>query len=118
MVIKNKTGVWGEVYAARWLRDHGWHILTTNYACRFGELDVVAARDGVIAFVEVKTRDRTAALRPMEAVDEHKQARLTQTAKHFLRTCKVEGVLRFDVCEVYLADGRDLVRINYMENAF
>ena len=117
-MIRNQTGVWGELYAVRWLRDHGWRILTTNYTCRFGELDVVAARDGTVSFIEVKARDQATPLRPMEAVDEHKQERLTQAAKQFLRACGIEAELRFDVCEVYLENGCDLVRIDYMENAF
>lgn len=118
MMIKNKTGAWGETYAARYLRDHGYSILTVNYTCRFGELDLIAERDGVISFVEVKTRDQATALRPMEAVDLQKQSRMALTAQQFLRRYKLEARTRFDVCEVYLADGRDLVRINYMENAF
>lgn len=118
MLVRNKTGVWGEVYAARYLRDHGYEILCANYACRFGELDLIAERDGIICFVEVKTRDQATALRPMEAVDAQKQGRMTLTAQQFLRSRKLEATTRFDVCEVYLADGYDLARINYMENAF
>ncbi|MBQ6266944.1 MAG: YraN family protein [Clostridia bacterium] len=117
-MIRNQAGVWGEIYAVRWLRDRGWRILTTNYTCRFGELDIVAAKDGVVSFIEVKARAQDAMLRPMEAVDAQKQQRLTQAARQFLRTCKIEAELRFDVCEVYLTDGAELARINYMENAF
>ncbi len=117
-MIKNKVGVWGEIFAARYLRDNGFKILTSNYVCRFGELDLVAEKRGVICFVEVKTRNVKTDIRPMEAVDEGKRERLEMAAKSFLSYTKTEGEMRFDVCEVYLDDNNKLSGINYMENAF
>ena len=117
-MIRNKSGVWGETYTARYLRDNGYKIVTANYYCRFGELDIVASKGGVIAFVEVKTRNKNTAIRPMEAVDEGKQERLRMTAKSFLALTKKEGEIRFDVSEVYLDDGMNLSGINYIKNAF
>lgn len=50
------TGMWGEVFAARYLRDNGYEILSANYRTRLGEIDLVAS-DGIhIVFAEVKTR--------------------------------------------------------------
>ena len=43
-MIRNKIGVWGEIYTARYLRDRGYEILTSNYVCRFGEIDIVALK--------------------------------------------------------------------------
>ena len=40
----NKTGVWGEVYAARYLRDNGFKIITANYRTRHGEIDIIASK--------------------------------------------------------------------------
>ncbi len=117
-MIKNKTGVWGEILTARYLRDNGYKILTSNYVCRFGELDIVARKDGIVCFVEVKTRNENTAYRPMEAVDEGKQERLRMAAKSFLSFTKTESEIRFDVCEVYLDDNANLSGINYIKNAF
>ena len=49
-MIKNKTGAWGETYAARYLRDNGYKIFYSNYVCRFGELDLIAEELGLRAF--------------------------------------------------------------------
>ena len=117
-MIKNKTGVWGEIYAARYLRNNGYSILSSNYVCRFGELDLVAAKNGVTCFVEVKTRNDNTAVRPMEAVDEGKRQRVEAAAKSFLSYAKIKSTMRFDVCEVYVDDNDGLSRINYIENAF
>ena len=117
-MIRNKTGVWGEIFTSRYLRDRGYRILSTNYVCRFGEIDIVAQKDETLCFVEVKTRNEKTEIRPMEAVDEGKRGRLKMTAKSFISFSKAEGEFRLDVCEVYLDDNNALVGINYIENAF
>ena len=117
-MIRNKSGVWGEVFAARYLRDNGYKIITSNYVCRFGELDLVASKDGTVCIVEVKARNKDTDIRPMEAVDEGKQERLRMAAKSFLSYSKIQGEIRFDVCEVYLDDNLNLSGINYIKNAF
>lgn len=117
-MITNKTGVWGEIYAARYLRDNGYKILSSNYVCRFGELDLVASKSGTVCIVEVKTRNKNTDIRPMEAVDEGKRQRVEMAAKSFLKVTKITGEIRFDVCEVYVDDKFALAGINYIENAF
>ncbi len=116
-MIRNKTGVWGELFAARFLRDRGYDVVASNYVCRFGELDVVSVKDGMMCFTEVKTRNQNTEIRPMEAVDAGKRGRIRMAAKHFMSYSKSNLNARFDVCEVYLDDNDRLVSINYMENA-
>lgn len=117
-MIKNKTGVWGEVYTARYLRDNGYEILSSNYVCRFGEIDIVALKNETVCFVEVKTRNEKTDIRPMEAVDEGKRQRVEMAAKSFLSISKMKNEIRFDVCEVFVDDNNSLCGINYIKNAF
>ncbi len=117
-MIRNKVGAWGEIYAARYLRDNKFKIISANYVCRFGELDLVAEKDGILCFIEVKTRNETTLTRPMEAVDEGKRERLRMASKSFLNYSKLSGEMRFDVVEVYLDDNYEMKGINYIENAF
>lgn len=117
-MIKNKTGVWGEIYAARYLRDNGYAILSSNYVCRFGEIDIVASQNQTLCFVEVKTRNEKTQISPMEAVDEGKRQRVEMAAKSFLSISKMSGEMRFDVCEVLVDDNNGLCSINYIKNAF
>mgnify|MGYP003509397425 CR=1 FL=1 len=51
-----KTGANGETRVASFLRKQGYKILNRNYSCRFGEIDIIAEKDGFIVFVEVKTK--------------------------------------------------------------
>ena len=37
---KEKPGLWGEIYAARFMRENGYEIITANYRCRLGEIDL------------------------------------------------------------------------------
>ena len=73
-------GAAGEVLAARFLREKGYTLLTANYRCRQGEVDIIAADASYIVFVEVKTRQQGALYAPREAVDAAKQHRIIATA--------------------------------------
>lgn len=113
-------GRWGEGLVADDLRRRGWDILHMNYRCRLGELDLVASRGGVLAFVEVKLR-RTSAYAPARAfVTAEKQRKLRATAELYLSEHPTALQPRFDVAEVYAPRGLETERpeIIYIENAF
>lgn len=117
MVI-NKSGLWGETYAARYLRDNGYEIIAGNYRCRMGEIDIIAEKEGIISFVEVKTRNENPMYRPMEAVDSGKQKRLTAAAEYYMLEIKDEVRSQFDVIEVTLDENFRPISINHIKNAF
>ncbi len=111
------SGKIGEHTAEIYLKLRGWRIVDKNFSCRFGELDIVAAKDGITAFVEVKTRARGALVSGEESVDYHKQKRLRAAAMLYLQRHTDDTQPRFDVCVVEY-EHRDYKVINYIENAF
>jgi putative endonuclease len=93
-------------------------VLDRNWRCRDGELDLVVARDGVVAFCEVKTRRGDTFGQPFEAVTVMKQRRLRGLAVRWLDEHPQRRVdLRFDVASVYARRGY-APRVEVLEAAF
>ena len=70
----------GEDLAAAWYEARGYEVLARNWRCRAGELDIVARRDRLHVFCEVKSRSSSAFGMPAEAVGPAKRARLRRLA--------------------------------------
>ena len=115
-------GAAGEVIAARFLREKGYDILAVNSRSRLGEVDIIAADQQVIAFVEVKTRDENGMEEsPREAVTREKQEKIKKTAALYLQHNPTTLQPRFDVIEVVTASGAaplSAKRVVHLENAF
>ena len=109
---KQRTGKRGERKAARYLFFKGWKILEKNFRTPYGEIDVIAKRRGVLAFIEVKTRTTDKFGTPAEAVDDKRKRRYILGANYFLTNKIVDVTVRFDIIEVYRG------KINHIENAF
>ena len=112
---KRKTGAEYENLAAQYLKEQGYTILKQNYRNRFGEIDILAKKDEVLVFVEVKFRSTNACGAPLEAVDMRKQRKISRTALYYYAGHGYEENIpcRFDVIAIY-GDGR----IQHIENAF
>lgn len=114
-----ELGRFGEERAARYLRLRGYRILESNYACRFGEIDLIARRGRCIVFVEVKLRKSGDFAAAREFVTYAKQQRIRSTAALWLSQHETELHSRFDVIEIYAPQGaKGRVTINHIENAF
>ncbi len=109
------TGKHGEDMVCEYLVNKGYEIVERNFSRLYGEIDIIAKNDNVIAFVEVKTRTKKSDYKAVLAVTKSKKDKLIKTAKLYLQDNKTTLQPRFDVAEVYLEDNGD---INYIENAF
>jgi len=91
----------GERIAARHLKQLGYRILSRQTRSRLGEIDLIALDGETIVFVEVKSRRDDREGSPAEAVDQRKQAKLTQLALAWLKKRKLLGRrARFDVVAI------------------
>ncbi len=96
--LRRLFGSRSENAAARYLRQQGFRILTRNYTCSLGELDLVALDEGCIVFVEVRSTASTDVEQTALSVDRAKQKRLTELALHYLSRYKLlNQPARFDV---------------------
>lgn len=82
--MTKKLGNWGEAVAGQYLLDSGFVLLANNYTTRFGEIDIVAQKDGRLVAVEVKTRTSDAFGSGAEAVTSTKLKRIQATVSQFL----------------------------------
>ena len=113
-------GRWGEDRAADYLRGKGFHIVAANWKCRFGELDLIAADNTYLCFVEVKLRKSAAYGSAGDFVDRRKQSRLRAAAELYLAKHPTDLQPRFDVIEIYAPQGTDTSRpeLIHLENVF
>jgi putative endonuclease len=108
----DSRGRQGEAEAAMWLAQQGWRIVAERLKTRAGEIDLVAKRAGLVAFVEVKWRARAASLG--DAIDERRLARVAAAVELVWQDYATAGEdIRIDV--ILLAPGR---RPTHIENAW
>ena len=111
--LNQEFGQYGEDVAAKFCREHHLKILKRNYRCRAGEIDIIARRDDVVHFIEVK--NRTHDLIPGRyAVNAGKQRHIRQSAQTYLMEHGLTNdcLVSFDVIEI--TDGQ----IEFLENCF
>nr|WP_242824495.1 YraN family protein [Clostridium sp. MD294] len=95
----------------------GYTILEKNYYSEYGEIDIIAQKQNMIVFTEVKLRQTEKNGQPCEAVTKQKQKKIIQTAKHYIAQNNVMDLnMRFDVAEVLKKQNKYYFR--YIENAF
>jgi putative endonuclease len=116
----NLLGAWGEALAAKYLQKKRYKLVTTNYRCRYGEIDLIVADKKHLIFVEVKLRKTARFAQAHEFVDVFKQNRIRTTASLYLSQNPTELQPRFDVVEIYAPEGTATVapEIIHMEDAF
>jgi len=95
----------------------GFRILARNARAAGGELDIIASRDGLVVFCEVRTRASRALIEPAESIDRAKIARIRRTAAAWLAAQGQRFTeIRFDAASVVLEHPEP--RVTYYEAAF
>jgi len=108
----------GERLAAEHLERAGWTILARNFRVGHREVDLVARRGEVVAFVEVKTRAGLGYGYPLEAITLRKRREIQQVATVWVeRHGKPDDVYRYDAVAVLIFAGRE-PQIDHVEDAW
>jgi putative endonuclease len=118
---RQRRGLWGEQVAKAYLLSRGWTIEAHRFRLGHQELDLVARRGGLVAFVEVKTRSSPAWGAPAESVRWRKRQTITRVAEVWRqRHGRVGDVFRFDVIEVRVGEGGagSGYRVEHLEDAW
>ena len=123
----NKIGKLGEQLIGKWLQLQNYELLSQNWRCRWGEIDLIAQDRATkaIAFIEVKTRsehnwDENGLL----AINSLKQQKLLQSASLFLSQnlhlaelpCRFDvGLVSYQVCDRTVDSNFTLQKINQLQ---
>ena len=91
-----------EERACRFLSDAGMTVAARNYRAGGGEVDIVARKGDLLAFVEVRSREDSAFGAPEESIDLAKRRRIVRAARHYLSTIPAASwrEARFDVIAI------------------
>ncbi|MDD2294772.1 MAG: YraN family protein [Eubacteriales bacterium] len=109
---KKQLGTWGEGKAVGYLKAGGYHVLERNFRCRWGEIDIIALRDKVLCFIEVKTRTSLEYGLPCQAVGPGKQDHIRRAALAYVHRnpdCAAYD-FRMDVIELLRLPRGDYIR--------
>ena len=114
---RKATGDHAEQLACDFLQQHGLQLLTRNYRCRRGEIDLIMRDGDSLVFVEVRYRHRTAFGTAAETVSNSKQARIIHCANCYLTQQRAwNEPARFDV--VCIEGGLHQRRVEWLQSAF
>lgn len=94
----------GEEIACAYLREKRYRIVARNWRAKVGEIDIIAEKNGVFVFVEVKTRRSAAFGYPEESVTEKKRQHLMRAAELYCQTQRIEKPRRIDVVAVIIGE--------------
>jgi putative endonuclease len=119
-LIKNlhnrRVGAWGENLAADYLLAKGYELLARNVRTEVGEIDLIARKDGLLSFVEVKTRRNDRFGAPEEAITPVKQQRMADAAELWFAAHPEEtGEWQLDVIAIRVRPGNQPPEILHLE---
>ena len=119
MTIKSEFGNWAENYVAQYLKSKGYEVIENNYRKPWGEIDIIAEKEGILIFVEVKaSRDDRAGFEPENRVSPEKLRRLMRAVQTYLAAKKYppEQERQIDVVALTLDQNRGVAKIKHFKN--
>jgi putative endonuclease len=117
MAVHLELGRKGESLAKTHLENAGYEILDENWTHGKAEVDLIAYKDKVIIFAEVKTRTGNAFGEPEDFVDARKQKLLVSAADEYIYLMDHQGDVRFDIISI-LFDKQANYTLKHIEDAF
>lgn len=114
---RKKLGNVGERFVINYLEKNGFTIFAQNYRKFFGEIDIIAYKERLYVFVEVKTRKKEL-FSLTDLIPPSKQRKIIKTAESFIaqQTTYDHYIFRFDVA--LLVEHDTTFSMQYLENAF
>lgn len=109
MTDSARLGAAGEKAATKWLRKNGFLIRDLNWRHGHSEIDIIAIKQGVTHFVEVKTRKTSSCFRPEHSITKDKVGAFMRGAKSYIAQHGLGGEFKFDLIAVDAEDNGELI---------
>lgn len=98
MALHNKIGKLGEEIAVRYLKKENYYILERNYRNKFGEIDIIAAKNSCTVFIEVKSRSSEDYIELAETLYQKQMHYLKRAAIYYFAEKNIHlNSIRFDL---------------------
>lgn len=108
-----QVGKWGEETAFKWLMEQGYEVLGQNIRTPYGEIDIIAKKENMIIFVEVKTLTSSKNFFPEQQITNRKREHMLNSAQHYAAEHKIDN-WQIDVIAI---EGKQNSKITHFENA-
>jgi len=111
-------GIKGEEVAKRYLISLGYEILEEQWRYNKAEVDLICMSEGLLVFVEVKTRTSKYYGPPEEFVTAKKQKLLTAAASAYMQKIGHEWEIRFDIISIILTTDHEFEKHHFKDAFF
>lgn len=115
--IKRELGNYGEQLAIKFLKNHGYQILATNFRSNKNEIDIIIKDDQEIVFIEVKTRSSITQELPEYAVNYHKLQNIINTAQQWMMDNDYQGYWRIDTISIVIDFYQKTAHLKWFKNS-
>ena len=112
---KRQKGNTAEEIVVLYLKNTGFQILDQNYLRKWGEIDIVAEKEGILRFIEVKSVSADT-YRPEENMHPGKLKRLSRVIQTYLLSKKIDKDWQLDLITVRLEMKTRLAKVEIIEN--
>lgn len=115
MKVSNPIAKLGEEKASKYLTNKGYKIIERNFRVGYGEIDIIAIKNNILIFVEVKTRTSIKFGTPVESITRNKIKSLKKTCEFYkLLKPNLPEQMRIDAVSVLLKNSG--IEIEHLEN--
>jgi len=116
-LIRRELGNYGEQLAVKFLKNHGYQILATNFRSNKNEIDIIIKDDQEIVFIEVKTRSSITRELPEYAVNYHKLQNIINAAQQWMTDNNYQGYWRIDTISIIINFYQKTAQLKWFKNS-
>lgn len=126
MAKQQEIGKLGEDIAVKYFKNKGYSVIERNYWQKWGEIDIVAEKDGIIHFVEIKSvsyvtsqngvSHENSSLGPEVHMNREKMKRLSRVIETYILDKDIESNWQIDLLLVHLDTNTKTAKVDLMEN--